>query len=334
MEKRIWVIHMRRLRFEASLQEQVNKGFVAIGWKLLDLRDLKSRDEIVHALDALGTVKAGAIPVYASQLFRFGYGMKKGDLIILPVAGSSVIKVGKVVDDFVSRNLDFDEDYVHLRKVQWIKDVQRSDYSQSAKHSIGSFSSISLGSDLVYDETMSLLEGKEVKKERDEELEKEEDPLLNLEDILAERLDDFISSRIDDNVGHQYAVIVAALLRAMDYVTEVAAAGPDGKRDIMAYPDELHLKDPMIRVEVKSSQYPISVDDVRALNGALRGNERGLFVARAGYTKTARDFAKDIPQLTLMDGEEVVRLLLKYYDKLDTETQSLIPLKQVWIPRV
>jgi len=334
MEKRIWVIHMRKIRFEANLLDQVEKGFIALGWKQLDLRNFKTREEIVTALEDLGTVKAGAIPVYASQLFRFAYGMKKGDMIVLPVAKSSVIKIGRVAEDSFKRDTDFDEEYVHIRKVEWIKDVQRNDYSQTAKHSLGSFSSVSLGSELVYKETMSLLEGKNIPKESEfEDLEIEEDPLLNLEDILAEKLDDFISSRIDENSGHKYAVIVAALLRSMGYVTEVASAGPDGKRDIMAYPDELQLKDPMIRVEVKSSQNPISVDDVRALNGALRGNERGLFVARGGYTKSARDFAKEIPHLTLIDGEEVVNLLLKYYDKLDPETQDLIPLKQVWIPR-
>lgn len=53
----------------------------------------------------------------------------------------------------------------------------------------------------------------------------------------------------------------------------------------MAYPDKLYLKDPMIRVEVKSSQNGVGVDEVRALNGALRGNEWGLFVARGGFSK-------------------------------------------------
>lgn len=334
MEKRIWVIHMRRLRFEAELLQEVQNGFVAIGWKQLDLRDLKTRDAIAAALKNLDGLKEKAIIQYSSQLYRFAYMMKKGDLLVLPISGSQKIKIGVVADDHLYREENFDEEYVHQRKVEWLKDADRTDYTQQARNSIGAFSSISLGSPTVLAETTVLLEGKHIQKIEEDEEASDDDPLANLEDLLAEKLDDHISAIIEDNTGHKYAFIVAALLKAMGYVTEVAPPGKDGKRDIMAYPDELHLRDPMIRTEVKSSQYPVSVEDVRSLNGALKGNERGLFVARAGYTKDARDFARDIPHLTLMDGEEIIKLILKYYDKLDTDTQNLIPLKQVWIPRL
>lgn len=334
MDKRVWVMHMRRLRFEAELLQEVGQGFIAIGWKQIDLRHLKTRDEIADALKKLEALKERAIIQYSSQLHRFGYMMQKGELVVLPISGSQKIKIGRVADNQLCRDESFDEEYVHQRKVEWLKEVNRTDYSQQARNSIGSFSTISLGSPTVLAETVALLEGQNIQKDEYEEEAAEEDPLANLEELLSEKLDEHIALIIDDNTGHKYTSIVASVLRAMGYVTEVAPPGPDGKRDIMAYPDELQLKDPMIRVEVKSSKNPVRVEDVRALKGALKGSERGLFVARAGYTKDARDFARDIPDMTLMDGEEVIGLLLKYYDKLDADTQALIPLKQVWIPRV
>ena len=335
MKDRVWVIHMKRLRFEAELLQSVKEGIVAIAWKQINLCKLLDREAITKALRDLGTVREKAIPVYASMLNKFAREMGKGELIVLPVSGSDVVKIGRVDDDDVQRDEELDEEYIHVRHVQWLKDVRREDYSQIAQYSMGTFRTFTLGSDQVYKETVQLLEGKKMVKKKDEE-EPEVDVTefaINLGEVLAERLDAFIDERLDEHVGHQYAHIVAALLRAMGYVTEVAPPGPDHKRDIMAYPDELHLRDPMVRVEVKSARDAVGEDDVRALNGALRGSERGLFVARGGYTKPARLFARDLPHLALLDGEDIVRLLLKYYDKLDQETQSLIPLQQVWIPR-
>jgi len=185
------------------------------------------------------------------------------------------------------RDEDFDEEYVHLRKVKWLKEVDRSVYSQQTRYSIGSFSSVSLGSPQVYEETVALLEGRKPKKDdqTDEEETEEQDPLLNLEELLKERLDEFLEERFGKTVGHPYAHVVAALLRAMGYVTDVAPPGPDQMRDIMAYPDELRMKDPLIRAEVKSSTSSIGVQEVQTLCGALRGNERGLYVARGGFTR-------------------------------------------------
>lgn len=333
MEKRVWVIHMGRLRFEAELEGQVNRGFVAIGWSQLDLEELDTREKIIEVLHRLGTVKPGAIPVYATMLYRFGYDMQKNELIVLPISGSTKVKIGRVDDTKVQRDEKFDEEYVHIRRIKWLKEVERTAFSQPARYSMGSFSSVSLGSSQVYDEATALIEGQTIQKGSEID-ERDEDPLLNIGEVLSERLDEFISARLEENLGHQYAHIVAGVLRAMGYVTEIAPPGKDSKRDIMAYPDDLQLRDPMIRVEVKSSKNPIGVEDVRALNGALKGTERGLFVARGGYSKDARDFARDLPHLTLLDGEEIVQLILKYYEKLDQDTQNLIPLKKVWIPRI
>lgn len=250
-------------------------------------------------------------------------------MVVLPVSGSEKIKIGRVADEAVSRDDSFDEDYVHVRKVQWLKDVDRSAYSQAARYNMGAFLAVFLGAPTVLQETLALLEGERVNQFPEAD---GDEPYENLEDVLKTKLDDFISGKIDQNKGHGYTHIIAALLRAMGYHTEVAPPGPDGKRDIMAYPDELHLRDPMIRVEVKSSKNAIDEDGVRALNGALRGGERGLFVARSGYTTSARKFARDLPQLTLLDGADVVDLLLNYYEKLDTDVRALIPLRRVWIP--
>lgn len=68
MDHRVWVIHMRRLRHEAQLVRNVEKGFVAIGFKSVALAKLRTREEIAEELSSLPNVKPGAIAGYASQL--------------------------------------------------------------------------------------------------------------------------------------------------------------------------------------------------------------------------------------------------------------------------
>jgi len=45
--------------------------------------------------------------------------------------------------------------------------------------------------------------------------------------------------------------LVAGLLWAMGYNTNVSKIGPDKGVDIIAYPDEFGIKDPKIKVQVK-----------------------------------------------------------------------------------
>ena len=330
--ERVWVIHMSRLRHEAELWDRVNAGAVAIGWKQIDLTKLPTREAIELELRNLPEPRTDqAIAIYVTQLHRFACEMNVGDLVVLPVAGSQAVKIGEVTSDSVRRDENFDEELVHIRKVKWLKDVTRQQYSQEARYALGAYSSISLGSPTVLAETIALLEGRTpVAPTPGDEL--EETAGVSLEQLIEERRDEFISAIIDNNLGHKYTQIVAALLRAMGYVTDIAPPGPDGKRDIMAYRDELKVEDPVIRVEVKSSHSAIGVDEIRALRGALQRGQKGLFIARSGYTQEARREVRNHAELTLLDGEDVVRLLLKYYENLDTETKQLIPLKRVWVP--
>src|SRR3989344_797745 len=189
MKDRVWVIHMKRLRFEAELLQSVKEGIVAIAWKQINLCKLLDREAITKALRDLGTVREKAIPVYASMLNKFAREMGKGELIVLPVSGSDVVKIGRVEDDEVQRDEELDEEYIHVRHVQWLKDVRREDYSQIAQYSMGTFRTFTLGSDQVYKETVQLLEGKKMVKKKDEE-EQEDDVTefaIKLGEVLAER---------------------------------------------------------------------------------------------------------------------------------------------------
>ncbi|MGA8313702.1 MAG: hypothetical protein WB755_27000 [Terriglobales bacterium] len=50
------------------------------------------------------------------------------------------------------------------------------------------------------------------------------------------------------------------------------------------------------------------------------------------FNKRARDFASSKRNLKLIDGDELVDLVYKYYSQLDAKYKGLIPLRQVYIP--
>lgn len=66
---------------------------------------------------------------------------------------------------------------------------------------------------------------------------------------------------------------------------------------------------------------------------SLPGNgESGLFVTPGSYTKAARNFEKGKSNLHLVDGEELVNLILAHYEQFDPRYQGLLPLKKVYVP--
>jgi restriction system protein len=56
-------------------------------------------------------------------------------------------------------------------------------------------------------------------------------------------------------------------------------------------------------------------------------------VTPGSFTKPAITFADTKANVRLIDGEEVVRLVLQHYEDLDSRYKGLIPLKRVYVPQ-
>ena len=69
-----------------------------------------------------------------------------------------------------------------------------------------------------------------------------------------------------------------------------------------------------------------------SLKGAMREGDYGLFVTLSHYTKNAQKYLANTPIIRGIDGDELVGLVLKYYDALDVKYRKMIPLKMVYIP--
>ncbi|MDR0272848.1 MAG: restriction endonuclease, partial [Clostridiales bacterium] len=100
----------------------------------------------------------------------------------------------------------------------------------------------------------------------------------------------------------------------------------------IAHKDELGIEPPIIKVQVKSVDSDITPDKVQALYGNVETGEYGLFVALGGFSSKAKDFAKSKANLRIIDGDELIDLIIKNYEKFDSRYKALIPLKNVYIP--
>jgi restriction system protein len=153
-----------------------------------------------------------------------------------------------------------------------------------------------------------------------------------LEGVL-DKAGDLIDDRLMQLDWDEMQELVAGVLRAMGYRTQVAAAGPDRGVDIFASPDGLGLEEPRVFVEVKHRRASMGAAQVRAFLGGRQTGDRCLYVSTGGFTREARYEAErsTIP-VTLIDLPRLRALLLDYYDRLDPATSALVPLQRMYWP--
>lgn len=152
------------------------------------------------------------------------------------------------------------------------------------------------------------------------------------EDVL-ERAERLIEDRIVALDWRQMQDLVAGVLRAMGYQTTVSGEGADRGVDIFASPDGLGLQEPRIFVEVKHRDGAMGADQLRKFLGGRRAGDRCLYVSTGGFTKEARFEAEhsNVP-LTLVTLPKLRELLIQHYERLDSETRTLVPLQRMYWP--
>lgn len=119
--------------------ELIDQGFISVGWeKVPDLRTVGHDQETIKAFleRAYPEVKAGAIPVWAGMLRKFGYEMKVGDLVVAPSKADSTINLGRVSGGY--EYVAAAPEHRHRRTVTWLRTgIPRASFPQAALFEIG-----------------------------------------------------------------------------------------------------------------------------------------------------------------------------------------------------
>jgi restriction system protein len=329
-EPTIWGIHGGRTGDADALF--LKRNVVAIGWsKLGDLSSIpKSRDALKGAIAKhWPEKKAGAIPNNAGQIYRFVHEMKQGDLVVYPSKADRQLHIGRVDGPYVF-STDHEASYPNRRAVVWLKHVPRSRFSQGALYEVGSAMSLFQVKNYA-DEIRAVLE---TKAETPTIPVREDATVAVISQDVEEGTHDYIIKTLAQQLkGHPFAHFVAHLLEVMGYRTRTSPEGPDGGIDIIAHRDELGFEPPVIKVQVKSTEGKVGDPETSALYGKVGTSEHGLLVTLGAFTPQARGFERSKSNLRLIDGTELVELVLTHYEKFDARYKSLLPLKRIYVPQ-
>ena len=299
---------------------------IAIGWKEMgDLSRIKpDRKSYSETYSKVYTDKTKqSIANSAGQLFRFVNEAKVGDYVVYPTKFNRMINIGVIEGDYFFDSEEYE--YCQKRKVKWLKDVPRSEFSQGALYEVGSFLSF-FRINHYSDEFINVISNKGNKKNQERE-----EFVATFETIL-ESTKDYILQELNTNYkGYELENMVADLLNAMGYRTKVSPHGGDSGRDIIAYKDELP---PRIIVQVKSQSGNIEESTVQSLKGTMEEGDYGLFVTLSDYGKNAKRYLEKHPIIKSINGSELADLILKYYDNMSDEFKDVIKLKKVYIPLI
>lgn len=319
-------------------EEFRERGIVAIGWMQLGeaAQPGVSRQQLVAIYQQVDpAAKAGKIIAGASQVWRFVNEIKAGDLVVTYSPANRTYLVGTFVGPYEYRPEWADEGMVQVRPVKWLPgEVNRDQLSASSKNSLGSTLTVFQVPDFAREELVAAAEGKapvapSSATPASSEESVIEDPIAGIESASIERIKDQVSAL--DWADMQD--LVAGILRAMGYRTQVSPPGADRGKDIIASPDGFGFEHPRIVVEVKHRNGQMGSQAIRGFLGGRHKDDRGLFVSTGGFSKDAYYEAdRAAVPLSLWTLDSLVRTLVEHYDSTDSETKRLVPLKRLYIP--
>ncbi|WP_028081238.1 restriction endonuclease [Solimonas soli] len=305
---------------------------IAIGWDQLaeHAKPGVSREGLIALYEkAQPQMKRGAVVSGASQVWRFVNEIQNGDWIITYSPFNRMYRLGTVAGPAEHHPEWGEQDMPLARKVQWyVSELARDSLSTGTKNILGSTLTVFEVSPSAMAEILAIHKGRPAPA-KDESDEVVADPLASIDLQAIERIKD----RVNELDWNEMQQLVAGILRAMGYKTQVSPPGSDRGKDIVASPDGFGFEHPRIVVEVKHRQESMGSQQIRSFLGGRHKDDRGLYVSTGGFSKDAQYEADraSIP-VTLWTLDNVVRALIEHYDSTDAETKRIVPLKRIYWP--
>lgn len=266
----------------------------------------------------------------ASQVYRFVNEISVDDLVVTYSPTNRRYLVGAVraactyQPDRTNLGMDLS------RAVDWLPiEVDRDRLTVRTRNSLGSVMTVFKLPESASAELLAAATGAPGEVPEPEIDAKADDPLEDFEAVAFERIKDQVNQLDWADVQE----LVAGILRAMSYKTQVSPPGADLGRDILASPDGFGFEQPRIVVEVKHRKGSMGSQEIRSFLGGRHKDDRGLYVSTGGFTKDARYEAdrSSVP-LTLWTLDELTKALLDNYEQADARTRALVSLRTFYAP--
>jgi restriction system protein len=288
-----------------------------------------TREQVTKVVAAARPGKKEKVAGEAGMLYRFANEIGIGDIMVTPDGGTRELLFGEVTGPYEYQEPPKVSDFPHARTVNWLARRSRDELPKKLLYSLGSLLTVFKPSG--QDNLVALLRGEASSTDVSDDFSDESGMGEDLFADLQSRSEELIKSKLAGLDGFEMQDVVAGILRAMGYHARVSPPGADGGVDVVASRDPLAVEQP-VKVQVKAKPNTKSTpDEIRALNGVLGQTERGIFVSSGGFTKDALN-EPATARIVLVDGERLQSLLVEYYDRLDQDTKSLVPLRRLYFP--
>jgi len=315
----VWCV---RAEYGVYAQHFVNNGFVGIGYIYeKDLSSISSREELypLYASEHPEDTSNVVIGQQVGQLACFLLEMKPGDYIITPAANTELLYYGKLVESESSYYYSQGDDgcpYRHRRPVEWEnKKLKRSNFSVPFQNTIRS--SLTVFAVSQREEFLSAVG-------RDDLVDKFEiavyDPYIAVLEAVLE---------LDDK---EFEILVGHLLTAVGFEgSEVTGKTGDGGVDAIGELNVANLA--KVKVFVQAKRYKlgtkITANSVRQLRQAIPFGGQGAFITTADFQNNATDIALEtgFPRIGLVNGRQLVDLLVEHWSDIPREFQDRLGLK-------
>lgn len=307
----------------------LKQQIVSIGWP--DLGNPKTfitKEELLSKADTVySEEKPQTRNSWVSQVWRFSREIEIGDRIISYSKEKRDYIIGSVTEAHYYDDAN-DNPYPNTLNVNWeSKTIERDELSQAAKNSLGSVLTV-FRVDQWGSEIEGLIHNPSLNNLPDDA--PEDDEAVVIEDLKSKaRL--MIEDKVDKLDPWQMQDLVGGLLQAMKYNVRISPKGPDGGVDILAYKDAFGFEQPIIKVQVKHRKSTAGAPEIQQLLGANPLKANCLFVSTGGFTSQAMIVAKQ-NSVKLIDLEELVQLIIEWYELMPNDTRALLPLQKMYVP--
>lgn len=297
-------------------------SYAAIGWREIDqdLGGVRARDDLYPIVRAAYPDIQSAIVIgnYVGQLARFLLDIQPGDFVITPAADTEWLHYGRVDSDpsYFFAAGDDGCPFRHRRRVEWVTErLKRSNFSVPFQNTIRS--ALTVFSVSASDEFLAAVRQPVT---GTAPASAQYDPYrVVLEQVLE----------LDDK---EFEILVGHLLTALGFEgSEVTGKSGDGGVDATGELNVANLA--KVKVFVQAKRYKlgskVTANTVKQLRQAIPFGGQGAFITTAEYQGAAAEIAlaPGFPRIGLVNGRQLVDLLVEHWNDIPPEFQDRLGLK-------
>jgi restriction system protein len=308
--------------------ENGRKGnYIAIGWDdlpdiswiLEDSNEDKVWEQLVNKYKKIYDGSKLSISLNSGQIWNFVKGIQNEDIVLVPDSQKRIVLIGKVKGSYTYLIEPKDGcHYKHRRTVDWLKEVPRDSLTQKLKNSMGSLLTV-FNLDHHSEEIEEINGIKIANKVKTE--------------VTGEKLVAVIIGRLLKLSPRDFEIFTRDLLSVIGFEAATSQYVGDKGIDVTGSLNA-EVASIILRIQVKRLTSSVGIEEVQRLRGTLSSDEHGAIVTTAKFTRQAQEEAQDSKkkQITLIDADRLVDLVLTHYDQLDKKYKDLLKLQKKEIP--